>query len=62
MYLGNFHEDKKCGYGVFTWPDGKVYKGFWLGGKQHGIGMYTKDGQEKCGIWLNGKRLEWCEE
>ncbi len=35
--------DKKEGYGVFTFKDGRVYKGQWLNGKQHGRGTYKKN-------------------
>ena len=34
-------DDKKCGYGIYTWPDGRIYKGYWLDGKQHGLGQYS---------------------
>ena len=25
-YEGQYFEDKKHGYGEFTWPDGRIYK------------------------------------
>lgn len=34
------------------WPDGSSYKGDWLDGKQHGVGMQkTANGQWKYGTW-----------
>ena len=37
-------------YGVFTWPDGRKYKGNWENGKQHRLGVYsTSKGEERCG-------------
>ena len=50
----------KEGYGVFTWPDGRKYKGNWANGKQHGEGTFINDkGVEQTGIWENGKKKEW---
>lgn len=44
ILLFNFYSldfyDKKNGYGEFEWADGKVYKGNWVNGKQHGKGLY----------------------
>ena len=37
--------DKKEGYGKYSWPDGRIYKGYWKDGKQHGLGeLITKVG------------------
>ena len=33
-YDGEYIDDKKEGYGVFYWPDGRIYKGYWKNGKQ----------------------------
>lgn len=50
----------KHGYGVFTWPDGRVYKGSWLNGKQHGQGEYkNQKGKIKKGMWSEGQRIKW---
>ena len=50
----------KHGYGVFTWPDGREYKGSWLNGKQHGEGAYkNQNGKIKKGMWNEGQRLNW---
>ena len=32
-------------------------------GKQHGVGIYRdQQGEEKCGLWEDGKRIEWFNE
>jgi hypothetical protein len=54
--------DKKEGYGEFSWPDGKIYKGQWRDGKQHGEGVLKHKGVERKGLWDNGKRLRWDDE
>ena len=38
--MGDYKNDKKQGFGVFTWPDGRMYEGEWFDGKQHGKGTY----------------------
>ena len=56
-------DDKKQGYGLYQWTDGRKYKGWWNKGKQHGFGIYTgskKD--EKFGLWEYGKRITWLDE
>ena len=41
-------------------PDGRVYDGEWLNGKQHGIGFFTNPGANaKQGEWRDGKRVRW---
>ncbi len=50
----------KDGYGVFIWPDGRKYEGYWREGKQHGEGnYYTAKGKMRRGQWENGKRVAW---
>ena len=34
------------GYGVFHWPDIRKYDGFWVNGKQEGVGIYRLTGQD----------------
>ena len=41
--------------GTFEWPDGRKYIGEWKDGKQHGKGMFIKDGKKKEGFWEMGK-------
>ena len=60
---GEFSEDKKHGFGIFTWPDGRKYIGHWEKGKQHGTGKYAaNNGETKIGEWVQGKRLNWLTE
>jgi hypothetical protein len=33
-------DDKKEGFGNYTMADGRIYEGWWLDGKQHGIGTF----------------------
>ena len=49
---------------MYTWNDGRVYEGYWYGGKQHGLGIYynPRDGSTKAGLWEDGKRIEWFTE
>ena len=62
--MGQFLNDKKNGYGIYYWQDGRVYEGFWYNGKQHGPGQYSvpSAGRKQFGIWENGKRIEWINE
>lgn len=44
--------DKKHGYGVYIWADGRRYEGLWQNGKQHGKGKYIlPNNTVKVGIW-----------
>ena len=44
------------GYGVFTWNDGRIYKGNYLNDKKEGFGdFYWPDGRCYKGNWKNGK-------
>jgi len=41
MYEGNYENDKKCGYGIFTWESGNTYKGEYFEDLRSGYGeMY----------------------
>ena len=52
--------DKKEGFGIFTWPDGRKYIGNWKEGVQEGEGDYIfSSGVMKKGIWSNGKLIQW---
>ena len=45
---------------MYTWNDGRVYEGYWYGGKQHGLGILFDDKKLfklRHGLWENGKRI-----
>ena len=43
------------GKGVFTWPDGRLYKGDYLDDKKEGHGVFIwPDGRKFVGCWVNG--------
>ena len=47
-----FRQDKMDGYGTYTYPDGRSYKGEWKNGKQDGEGVFkTPNNESKRGIW-----------
>ena len=55
--------DKKHGFGIYFWADGRKYEGMWENGKQHGEGKYTSaDGKSRRGLWKDGKRIKWVDE
>ena len=48
---------------MYTYPDGRCYKGMWKNGKQHGEGVFiSPEGVSRKGEWKNGKRLFWHDE
>ena len=55
-YEGSFLNNKKEGYGVFTYGDGKVYKGHFQNDKRHGTGHFSINEENYyTGEWQNGK-------
>lgn len=61
--LGEYHMDKKHGYGIYIWADGRRYEGLWQNGKQHGKGKYIlPNNTVKVGIWEDGKRIRWIDQ
>ena len=45
------------GYGVFNWPDGRVYKGEYVNDKKEGYGEFEwSDGRKYYGFWKEGKQ------
>ena len=53
----------KEGFGIYTWTDGRQYRGWWFKGKQHGYGAYIGSNLElKHGIWDMGKRTHWLSD
>ncbi|XP_057179174.1 junctophilin-1a [Triplophysa rosa] len=40
--------------GVYTWPSGNTYQGYWSQGKRHGLGVETKGKWVYRGEWSHG--------
>jgi len=38
--VGEYLDDKKHGYGIFEWGNGKIYEGYWVNGKYHVFLLY----------------------
>ena len=53
-YKGEVKDNKKEGYGKFTWEDDHFYAGEWLDDKQHGRGFYKKGNIEFKGVFDKG--------
>lgn len=52
-------EDKKQGYGVFTWADGNIYKGHYVNDLREGYGeMIFIDGSAYRGNWSNDQQTD----
>jgi hypothetical protein len=51
-YDGNYVDDKKNGYGVFSWPSGSRYEGNFKDEFRDGFGiMHWADGSTYEGEW-----------
>ena len=59
-YLEKFENDKRDGYGEYKFKDGRIYKGNWKNGFQHGEGQFynPKNNLWIKGIWINGKLVK----
>jgi hypothetical protein len=62
VYKGSYKDDKKHGFGSFTWENGRTYEGDWFNGKQHGKGVLIVNGEKKEGMWENGKRVKFMDD
>jgi hypothetical protein len=40
LYIGEFKEGKKEGFGEYRWADGRIYKGQWAEGKMLSKGVF----------------------
>eukprot|EP01097_Dermamoeba_algensis_P010240 TRINITY_DN7480_c0_g1_i2.p1 TRINITY_DN7480_c0_g1~~TRINITY_DN7480_c0_g1_i2.p1 ORF type:complete len:226 (-),score=23.72 TRINITY_DN7480_c0_g1_i2:203-880(-) len=57
IYVGEWKDDKRNGFGEFTWPGGDSYSGRWKDSKRHGNGTYKwADGRVYQGEWNEDKR------
>lgn len=55
--MGRYYEDKKEGFGVYHWIDGRRFEGEWNKGKRNGRGkIVSSTGVEKHGFWVNDRR------
>lgn len=52
---GEFKNDKKSGYGIYTWQSDNEYRGNYFDDLRHGYGeMYWTDGSYYKGQWDKG--------
>jgi hypothetical protein len=58
IYMGNFFQGQKCGFGVLILHDVVIFRGHWLNDKRHGYGMsYSNSGKfVHRGEWSEGIR------
>eukprot|EP00340_Litonotus_pictus_P006322 CAMPEP_0170518496 /NCGR_PEP_ID=MMETSP0209-20121228/4172_1 /TAXON_ID=665100 ORGANISM="Litonotus pictus, Strain P1" /NCGR_SAMPLE_ID=MMETSP0209 /ASSEMBLY_ACC=CAM_ASM_000301 /LENGTH=237 /DNA_ID=CAMNT_0010804075 /DNA_START=22 /DNA_END=732 /DNA_ORIENTATION=- len=55
-YEGDWFEDKKQGYGLYTYSNGDIYEGEFFGDMHQGYGKYYfTDGSHYEGEWFNHK-------
>ncbi|XP_035895003.1 junctophilin-2 isoform X1 [Anopheles stephensi] len=53
-YMGEWKNDKRCGYGISERSDGLKYEGEWYANKKYGYGVTTfKDGTKEEGKYKN---------
>ena len=38
IYVGQWKNGEKCGFGVQNWYDGSFFEGYWLNNMTHGLG------------------------
>tara|TARA_B110000285_G_C14942408_1_gene522676 strand:- start:96 stop:263 length:168 start_codon:yes stop_codon:yes gene_type:complete len=52
---------QKEGYGIYKWPAGQRYEGYWKEDVKHGVGtVYNQKWiTKKTGLWEDGKRIKW---
>lgn len=63
VYDGQYLEDRKHGWGRFSWPSGRVYEGQWVCGRREGIGIEISAGGSKCGgLWEDNVFLSAVQE
>ena len=63
IYIGNYKDDKKNGFGIFYWrKKNEAYVGFFKNGNQSGFGKFLFDNRNsKYGIWNNSNNntIKW---
>lgn len=56
MYMGEWKNDKRCGFGICERSDGIRYEGEWYNNKKYGYGVTIfKDGQREEGKYKNNQ-------
>ncbi|CAD5214461.1 unnamed protein product [Bursaphelenchus xylophilus] len=59
IYVGEWKDDKRNGYGMVTRNNGSSYQGQWKDNKRHGYGITTyADKHVELGRYLNNKLME----
>lgn len=62
MYHGEYSNDKKNGFGVYVWVDGRAYLGKWIQGKQDSERVYIlPNGTVRKGLYEGNNRKEWLQ-
>ena len=60
MYHGEYMNDKKNGFGVYVWADGRAYLGNWTDGKQDNERVYIlPNGTVRKGVYEGNNRKDW---
>ena len=54
-YWGDWENNKRKGFGTYTWSDGQHFEGYWENDVRHGKGTVTfNNGETLSGNWTNG--------
>ena len=54
---GIIYGDCQKRYGIYVYPEGNRYEGYWKNGKRHGNGIYTWiNGDKYNGAWKKNKK------
>lgn len=57
VYKGEWRDNQRHGYGIYTWVGGERYEGAFLNDKREGRGTYTwPSGERYEGMWKDNKR------
>lgn len=56
VHLGEYFQDKKEGFGIYTWTDGSKYEGYFANDEAHGFALYTNpNGESLLTFWIKDK-------
>jgi hypothetical protein len=62
VYVGALHRGLRHGHGIYSWPDGDRYEGYYVNDWAHGRGIYTWGAESRWagdrydGLWQRGQR------